>query len=273
MIEKLFFLPYLWLPVTWIIFGFGAVFGSFLNVCIIRIPQKSFFSPPRSTCPHCSKPIPIWLNIPILSWLLLRGMSQCCKKKISWQYPVVELLTAILTVICYWQHPFVPNDPPYTFWHQTTLLRFGHLLLFTYVLLVCSVIDIRLQIIPNVISLPMIAMSPIVAIIHPDLDLYSSTIGIIAGGGSLYLISWLYYLFRKEIGLGMGDVKLLGAIGGWLGYQAIIPTVFVGSITGSLVGVLLLLMKKGSLKMAVPFGPFLSIGAWIHMISQMHFFF
>ncbi|MEN9834271.1 MAG: hypothetical protein RL011_464, partial [Pseudomonadota bacterium] len=140
--------------------------------------------------------------------------------------------------------------------------------IFCSVLIVCSVIDLRLMIIPDVISLPMIALTPLVVYVHPDLDWISASLGIVLGGGSLYAIAWLYWIVRREVGMGMGDVKLLAAIGGWLGYQAILPTVLYGSVAGALTGLsMMLVTRRLTMRSAIPFGPFLALGAIIHLFA------
>jgi leader peptidase (prepilin peptidase)/N-methyltransferase len=252
---------------TWITALFGATWGSFLNVCIFRIPEGEFFKNTRSVCRQCGQKIPAYLNLPIISWILLRGKTSCCQSKLSMQYPLVELFTAIMFVVIYWKFPFVEIHAEGLAYDYGEMIRFGHVLVFFCLLLVCSVIDLRHMIIPDVISLPMIALSPLVVWIHPELDWVSSALGILGGGLSLYAIAWIYYLARSEVGMGMGDVKLLAAIGGWLGYQSIIPTIFYGSVIGSLIGIVVILFsRKMSLKSAIPFGPFLAIGAIIHIV-------
>jgi leader peptidase (prepilin peptidase)/N-methyltransferase len=265
-------ISYFFEPVTWFTFLIGAIIGSFLNVCIFRIPEKTFFQNSRSLCRNCNTQIPAFHNIPILSFLILRGRASCCNAKLSWQYPVVELFTGLMMVCCYWRYPFLMSyaagDLQVDHAH---LLRFLHLSLFTCLMIVCSVIDIREMIIPDVISLPMIAATPLVVYFHPDLTMTSALIGVIIGGGSLYLIAWLYWLVRREIGLGFGDVKLLAAIGGWLGFEAVMPSIFFASISGSIVGLALLAIRRSAtMKMAIPFGPFLAAGAVLHMFVEMH---
>lgn len=260
-------------PQTWVLFLFGAIVGSFLNVCIWRIPEGTFFENARSVCRKCGAKIPFYLNIPILSWLLLRGKARCCGTRISFQYPVVEALTGLLFVIIYWKFPFLqPRNGFYVF-DYSAILRFAHAATFASLLLVCAAIDFRHMIIPDVISLPMIIASPLVVWLHPDLDWLSALLGVTAGGASLYAIAWLYWLIRKEVGMGMGDVKLLAAIGGWIGHQGIIPTIFYGSILGALAGLTAIVLGKSmhkeggvGLKAAIPFGPFLALGAIIHLI-------
>lgn len=253
-------------PIFWLIIVLGLCIGSFLNVCILRIPEGTFFKNTRSVCPACSATIPVWLNIPILSWLLLRGKARCCGASISIQYPMVELVTSLFVLYTYWQHPFLGWSVANPVWSPDDLLRFTHGTVFVAAMMVCAVIDMKYMIIPDVLSLGMVALSPAVAWVHPDLDLHSSVIGILAGGGFLYAVAWLYWLVRKQYGMGFGDVKLLAAIGGWLGYQAIFPTLFIGSIVGSIIGVVALgLIRRFSWQARIPFGPFLAAGAVMHL--------
>lgn len=261
-------LPYLRSPLTWIALLFGLCIGSFLNVCILRIPEGTFFSDSRSVCPACGKTIPWYHNLPLLSFLLLWGKAACCGARISWQYPIVELMGGVFAIILYWSFPFVSLGGPslYTI-DGLELLRFVHASIFSYLLLICAFVDLRLMIIPDVISLPMVGFVPLVVFLHPELDWRSAAIGVLVGGGALYVIAWIYWLARREIGLGMGDVKLLAAIGGWLGYQAILPTIFIGSMVGAVVGIVaIVFVKRLTLKSAIPFGPFLVLGALLHLL-------
>lgn len=253
-------------PLFWFLVIFGASIGSFLNVVILRVPEGTFLKHARSICPACGNVIPFWLNIPIVGWFFLRGKASCCGAKLSIQYPVVEALTAVIFVIHYYFHPFLGWNLDQIMFDGHEALRFGHATIFVCLMVVCSVIDLRLMIIPDVISIPMMALTPIVVWLHPDLDMFSALLGVALGAGFLYAVAWIYWIIRKEYGLGFGDVKLLGAIGGWLGYQAVFPTLFLGSIIGSILGVVALgLAKKLSFKARVPFGPFLATGAIIHL--------
>lgn len=255
-------LPLLRSPLTYLSFLLGAMLGSFFNVCIYRIPRKIFWKTQRSHCPHCDAAIPMWHNIPLLSWLLLRGRAACCGQRISVQYPLVELFTALLFVVIYWTYPFILQWEPQPLVDSREFLRYAHALVFCSLLLICSVIDLEHQIIPDVLSLPMIALTPLVVYLHPDLDWKSSLWGVLLGGGLFYMVAWIYYLVRRESGLGLGDVKLLAAIGGWLGYQSILSTIFWASLMGSVVGLgLMLIGRSWDMKTRVPFGPFLSTAA------------
>lgn len=252
---------------TWIVLSFGLVIGSFLNVCIVRIPEKTFFSSARSQCPHCGEKIPFYLNIPMISWLLLRGKAKCCGGPISWVYPTVEALTGVLAVVLYWHFPFVEIKKVGFSWDPLEFIRFAHMAIFTALMITISFIDLKLQIIPDVISLPMLGCSVFWVAVHPHLTWQSSLFGVALGGGVLYLVGWLYYLIRKDYGMGFGDVKLLAAIGGWLGVEAIMPTLFIGSTFGAAVGILaIVFVKGGHMKTKIPFGPFLAVGAFIHML-------
>ncbi len=254
-------------PITWLLFVLGAMMGSFYNVCIYRIPRKIFFAEARSVCPSCGKPIPFWHNIPIFSWLILRGKARCCGAKISVQYFLVELFTAILFPTIYWLFPFIISWQAGVVVDSPDMIRCFHALAFTSLLLICSVIDLEHQIIPDVLSLPMLLATPLVVYLHPDLDWKSALFGVLLGGGSLYIVAWLYYTIRHEYGLGMGDVKLLAAIGGWLGYQSILTTIFWGSILGSFVGLgVIIVRRQMDLKTRLPFGPFLSIAAASYLL-------
>lgn len=256
-------LSFLLSPLTCFFFVLGALLGSFFNVCIYRIPRQIFWKSHRSFCPTCEKSLPFWHNIPILSWLILRGKAACCGAKISLQYPLVELGSACLLVLIYWTFPFMlHSEGGQLVIDSAEFLRFIHAAVFSSLLLICSVIDLEHQIIPDVISLPMIAASPLVAWLHPELDIKSSLIGIFLGGGIFYGIAWAYVLIRKEYGLGLGDVKLLAAIGGWLGFQSVLTTIFWASILGALVGIICIVVSgQRDLKLKLPFGPFLSVAA------------
>lgn len=259
-------------PLTWVFFITGLVFGSFFNVCILRIPEGTFFKTHRSNCPKCQSPIPFYLNVPVISWLMLRGIARCCGEKISVQYPLVEFATGLIFIFVYWNFPFlVKIDGGYHF-ESLQFIRFLHALILFSVLFISSVIDIRLLIIPDVFSLGLVATAPIWVFIHPELTWKSSLIGILVGGGVLYAVAWIYWLLRKQAGMGMGDVKLLAGMGGWLGYESIFPTVFYASITGSILGIAMVFIgKRSDLKFEIPFGPFLALGGLLFMFSGTYF--
>ncbi len=259
-------------PLTWFFFIFGLIMGSFFNVCIYRIPRKIFWQSQRSFCPHCEAKIPMWLNIPIISYVLLRGKTQCCKQPIAAFYPLVELITGLLFVYIYYRFPFL-NGPllPRPNIHILEFIRFSHALIFTSLLLICSVIDIQHMIIPDSLSLSMILLTPLVIYIHPELTWKSGLGGVLFGGGVIYLVAWLYILIRGREGIGMGDAKLLAAIGGWIGYESILPTLLYGSIIGSIAGIILIISSRQlNMQREMPFGPFLALGASLYLIAPFH---
>jgi leader peptidase (prepilin peptidase)/N-methyltransferase len=254
-------------PMLWWVALLGLVVGSFLNVCIYRVPRENFFASTRSFCTSCGAKIPWWLNLPLVGWVLLKGKTRCCGERLSVQYPLVELATALLFGLCYAHWPFASGWAELGQIEGADALRFVHAVSFGCLLLVCSVIDWEHMIVPDVISLPMIALTPVIVWMHPELTWDSALIGVIAGGGSLYLVAWGYWFVRREVGMGMGDVKLLAAIGGWLGWQAIVPTLMIGSIVGALGGIVVMgVTRRWDTRLAIPFGPFLSLGAWIHLM-------
>lgn len=259
-------------PNTWLFFVFGLICGSFFNVCIYRIPLGVFWKSHRSFCPQCKTPIPFWLNIPVLSYLLLGGKTKCCSKELPIFYPLVELFTGLVFVYIYWRFPFFEQEIfPSPDIDTNQFLRFSHALVFCSLLIVCSVIDFQHMIIPDGISLSMIAMSPLIALVHPELTLRSSLLGVFLGGAGVYAVAWTYYLLRKREGIGMGDAKLLAAIGGWLGYESLLPTVLFGSIIGSFVGLgLMVKQRHTNMQTEIPFGPFLAFGAAFYLLSPIH---
>jgi leader peptidase (prepilin peptidase)/N-methyltransferase len=232
-------------------FVLGAVIGSFLNVCIYRIPAGESVVRPRSRCPQCLTPIAWYQNIPILSYLLLRGRCGACGVRIAPRYALVEALTGALFLLVLWRfglQSFVP-----VLW------------LFAAVLVVITFIDLDHQIIPDVISLPGIVVGFACSFLIPWVSWSDSLLGILAGGGSLYLVAWLYALLAKKEGMGGGDIKLLAMIGAFLGWKAVFPIIFFSSVLGVLVGVPLMLVKRADGKLAIPFGPFLAAGSLAYL--------
>ena len=230
---------------------FGAAIGSFLNVCIWRIPEGKSIVFPSSHCPKCGKSIRPYDNVPILSWLILRGRCRDCVEPISPRYPLVELLTALLSLA--------------TFWKYGLSLQYVAAFLFAAVLVVITFIDFDHQIIPDVISLPGIPVFFLLAVFVMGLGFLDSLLGLLIGGGFLYLIAVGYELLTRREGMGGGDIKLLAMIGAFLGWKSLFFVVFMSSILGAVVGVVLILLKGKDMKYAVPFGPFLSIAAVMYL--------
>ncbi len=228
-------------------FIFGALVGSFLNVCIYRLPKDESIVFPGSHCPHCNKPIAFYDNIPILSYLILRGKCRNCGKPISPQYPLVEAVSALGSLLL-----FSTFGPTWSY-----LIYY----FFFASLIVIAVIDLYHQIIPDVISLPGIGAGLLASLVLPEITFFNSLMGVLLGGGSLFLVATIYqWLFKRE-GMGGGDVKLLAMIGAFLGWKAVILTILFGSLVGSLVGIGMMTVKGKGFKYAIPFGPFLSLGA------------
>ncbi len=232
-----------------ILFLLGCAVGSFLNVCIYRLPSDdlSIFSPPRSFCPHCHAPIRAYDNIPLVSYFLLAGKCRSCGGQISWRYPLVEALSGAVTLALFWEYGFSSS--------------FFSFLLLSSALIVITFIDLDHRIIPDVISLPGVIIGFLLAVFLPGVTIKDSLIGIAAGGGSLYLVAFLYEKLAKREGMGGGDIKLLAMIGAWLGWKAIPFTLFFASISGTLIGGGAMLLYKEGRHYAIPFGPFLAFSA------------
>jgi leader peptidase (prepilin peptidase)/N-methyltransferase len=232
-------------------FVFGMVVGSFLNVCICRIPKNESIVSPPSHCPGCSYQIRWYDNIPLVSYLLLKGKCRGCGAPISLQYPLVELLNGVLTLLLF--------------------LRFGPTLAFAALFLLCSAlvvitfIDIEHQIIPDEISLSGIVVGFVLSFFLKGHSWLNSLLGILLGGGGLLLIAYTYQRLTGKDGMGGGDIKLLAMMGAFLGWKAVPFIIFASSLVGSLVGVSLMLIQKKNSKLAIPFGPYLAFGAVLYI--------
>ena len=228
-------------------FIFGAAIGSFLNVCIFRIPALESIVKPLSQCPHCHQPIRFYDNIPMISFLVLRARCRDCGGKISWRYPLVELITALLALLLFMKFGLS--------------LNFLVFFIFTAVLITISFIDLDHQIIPDVLSLPGIPIFFLAAIFIVRLPWHEALIGLLIGGGMLFLIAFVYEFITKREGMGGGDIKLRAMIGGFLGWKSLIFILLFSSLAGAVVGITAMIIKKQDMKYAVPFGPFLSLAA------------
>lgn len=239
------------LPVNIVAFIFGACIGSFLNVCIYRIPAGLSIVHPGSSCPECKTMISFYDNIPILAYLLLGGKCRTCKAPIAIRYPLVELITGLLAVAC--------------------AMSFGAtlhgLVVFAFIatLVVVSFIDLDHRIIPDTISLPGIPIFFLASLAVPTVSWHASALGVLAGGGSLFAVAWAYQLITGREGMGGGDIKLLAMIGAMIGWQGILFTLFAASAIGTAVGLLAMVQSGKGLRLAVPFGPFLATGAVIYL--------
>jgi leader peptidase (prepilin peptidase)/N-methyltransferase len=228
-------------------FIMGLCIGSFLNVCIYRLPAAKSIVHPRSMCPQCDTLIPFYDNLPVFSYLWLKGKCRRCQVKIPMRYPMVELLGGLFALGAY--------------------LKFGQgietLIYYVFIaaLLVVTFIDIDHRIIPDVITLPGIPIFFAASFALSAITYKEALLGILLGGGSLFLVAWIYSLITKKEGMGGGDIKLLAMMGAIVGWQGVFFTIFVASLVGTLAGLAVMLQSRQGMKLAVPFGPFLSIGA------------
>ena len=236
---------YLW------VFPVGLVVGSFLNVCIVRIPAGQSVVSPRSQCPSCQTPISWFDNIPIISYIWLGRRCRTCGNSISVRYPVIELMNGVgyVGVVAVFG------------WTWTA----GVYAIFFSALLVVAWIDLDHLIIPDVISLPGIILGLLAAATVLPIGLINSLIGVLLGGGMLWILAILSpYIFGKE-GLGGGDIKLLAMVGAFLGWQPVLLTLMLASLSGAVVGIALLAFKVMKRGHYIPFGPFLVFGALISL--------
>jgi leader peptidase (prepilin peptidase)/N-methyltransferase len=226
--------------------AFGLAVGSFLNVCIYRLPRKESLNWPGSHCTSCDRRLSWYENIPLASWLTLRGRCRTCATPISAMYPIVEAITGLVFVAAFLLYGWTP----------LLLAR----LLFACAMIVLFAIDLRHRILPNAITLPGIVLGLAFSLFLPP-GWLSSLIGLLAGGGVLFVIGETYYRLRGIEGLGMGDVKMLAMIGAFLGWQLMLLTLVLASFAGSLLGIALIATGRGGMKAALPFGTFLAVGA------------
>jgi len=226
----------------------GLAVGSFLNVCIYRIPHKKSLVHPGSRCPGCGYELRWFDNIPVISYLLLLGRCRKCRARISIRYPLVELATMALFVV----HGMVFG------WAPLLVPR----LLFACMLVVLFAIDLEHQLLPNVITLPGIIVGLIASTVLPP-GFVDALIGTLIGGGVLWLIAEAYYRFSGHEGMGGGDIKMLAMIGAFLGWKLVIITLVLSSFAGSIIGLSVIAVKRGGLKYALPYGTFLALGALV----------
>jgi leader peptidase (prepilin peptidase)/N-methyltransferase len=251
-----------------IVFVFGLLVGSFLNVCIVRLPRGVSIVTPPSHCPHCRSGIRFYDNIPLVSFLLLRGKCRKCGEPISWQYPLVELANALF---------FLWIVSEFGIGGEAFLM-----MAFCSSLIVITVIDYHHLIIPDVITLPGMLIGLTLAPFfmsqlgdplpfHLDSLLshaspyltgfLNSLIGLLLGAGPLLAIGWTWEKLRHVEAMGGGDVKLMGMVGSFIGWKGALLTIMIGALTGSVIGVLLIVLKRHQMEKLIPFGPFLAIGA------------
>jgi leader peptidase (prepilin peptidase)/N-methyltransferase len=252
--------------------GLGLLVGSFLNVVILRLPkrlewqwkrdahevleQPDLYDPPppgivveRSHCPHCKHQLSWYENIPVFSWLALRGKCRNCKAPISPQYPLVELLTSLLFVACVWRFGFG--------WQG-----FGAMV-FTGFLISMSGIDLRTQYLPDSLTLPLMWLGLVAAADNLYMPVKPALLGAVAGYVSLWSVWWVFKQLTGKEGMGHGDFKLLAAIGAWTGLKGVLPTILLSSVVGAIIGSAWLLAKGRDRSTQIPFGPYLAVAGFV----------
>lgn len=268
------------LPILVIILSL--LIGSFLNVVILRYPIMMFrswlidskdladnlpdhpafkdldtpytLSKPSSHCPHCQSPVKAWQNIPIISYILLKGRCSGCAKtghdtKISLRYPLVELATALLSVALLIKFPWS--------------IQLAAMLVFTWALVTMSMIDIDHQILPDTMTLSLLWLGLLLNIDHTFVDLQSAVIGAVAGYLSLWSVFWIFKLVTGKDGMGFGDFKLLAALGAWFGWQFLPMIILLSSLVGAVVGIAGIMILGRDKNIPIPFGPYLAAAGWI----------
>ena len=242
-----------------IIFSFllGLILGSFINVCLCRIPLKQSIIHPPSRCPQCGEKIRFYDNIPLISYIALLGKCRHCRQPISIRYPIVELLMGFLSIALFNR---------YHLSYQYFLF-----LIFSTSLVIIGLIDLRHQIIPDIISLPGILFGLAVSIIFSHITWYDSLIGIIGGGGVFYLVAYVFEKLTGKEGMGGGDIKLLAMIGAWMGWKAVPFVILFSSLIGIIIGGGSLLLLRQGLQTKIPFGPFLALGALLYLFFGSDF--
>lgn len=255
---------------------FGLLVGSFLNVVILRLPARMEWSwrqeareilgqpeayepkPPglvvsRSACPHCGHALSAWENIPLLSFLLLRGRCRACQAPISRQYPAVELITGLLFAACAWRFGIS--------------LELGFALAFTAALVALSGIDLRTTLLPDQIVLPLLWLGLLASLVTLFVDPVSAILGAAAGYLSLWSVTALFKLLTGKDGMGAGDFKLLAALGAWCGFKAVLPVILISSVVGAVIGSIWLATAGKHRDTQIPFGQYLAIAGWLQFIS------
>lgn len=255
---------------------FGLVVGSFLNVVIYRLPamlerewraqcaeflntpaapvstEKFNLATPRSRCPKCNHAIRAHENVPVLSYLLLRGRCSACGAKISARYPVIEFVTGLLSAVVVWRYGF-------------TVASLAALFL-TWALIALTMIDFDHQLLPDNITLPWLWLGLLLSIGSVFTDMSSSIVGAVAGYLSLWIVYQVFKWATGKEGMGFGDFKLLGMLGAWLGWQALPAIILLSSLVGATVGISLIVFARRDRRIPIPFGPYLAAAGWIYLI-------
>ena len=233
-------------------FLFGLALGSFLNVCIYRIPLKKSIVRPPSSCPQCGAGIRFYDNLPVVSYIVLWGRCRHCRAPISLRYPLVEIIVGLLSVTLFIQFGLSPKSL--------------FLLFFTAALIAVAFIDLQHKIIPDVISLPGILIGLAFSFFpSAGVSPLEALIGVIGGGGFLFLVGTVFEKITGREGMGGGDVKLLAMIGAWMGWKALPFVVLLSSLTGAVIGGVALVIARQGVRSRIPFGPFLALGALVFL--------
>ncbi len=225
----------------------GLCFGSFANVVILRLPEGKSIVKPRSHCPKCSKTLSWWELIPVFSWIFLRGRCSKCGTAISYRYALVELIMGGLFLAVYMKYG----------WSWDLI----ELLILSFGLVTVSFIDFDHMILPDVFTLPGIVLGVLGSFLSDSRSPLEAVLGVFLGGGVLWFLGLLYQWYRKEEGMGGGDVKLLAWIGAVLGFQSLPFVILVASLVGTAVGLTQIWIRRQNMKTAIPFGPYLALGA------------
>jgi len=247
--------------------------GSFLNVVIVRLPNMLFhiwdnkplpstpynLCVPRSMCHHCNSTIAFYDNIPILSFMILRGRCRICQSSIPKFYPAIEFLTMVCSIVVTLKLGFT--------------IKTGAALILTWCLIALSIIDLKHTILPDEITLPLIWLGLILSLFGIFQNSESAIIGAVSGYLTFWLIYWVFKLITKKEGMGYGDFKLLSLLGAWFGWQALPIIILLSSSIGAIIGIILILLGKHDKNMPIPFGPFLSLSGWVVMLLGKEFYF
>jgi leader peptidase (prepilin peptidase)/N-methyltransferase len=242
-----------------IVMAFGLIIGSFLNVCIYRMPRNQSLILPSSRCPSCDNPIRAWDNIPVLSYLILGGRCRFCRQKISPRYPLVETLNGLMYVAVIGRYGLGWDSLLYCFLISA--------------LIVITFIDLDFQIIPDRITLAGIPIGLLAgSFLLPDpflrathLGYKSSFIGAAAGFSFYYLIAYLSIVILKKEGMGGGDIKMMAMVGAFLGWKTVLLATFLGSLFGSVAGISMMIIRGKGVSLQLPFGPYLAVGTVISL--------
>jgi len=267
-------LPFaLWIALAGVL---GLLVGSFLNVVILRLPARMAAAwrqeardvlelqadttplPPGivrepSHCPHCKHPLSALDNIPLIGWLLLRGRCRYCQSKISIQYPLVELLSGVLSAVIVWK--FGPS------WAALAGLAL------TWTLIALSGIDFRTQLLPDQLTFPLLWLGLLLSLLPMFVTAPASILAAAIGYLSLWSVYWVFKLLTGKEGMGHGDFKLLAALGAWMGPVALLPIILLSSLIGALVGGTLIALRKHEREIPMPFGPFIAAAGWVWFVA------